>query len=90
MSALDVPLGLPEPVMAQLDVSERAALVTLKKNGRARVTELEKALQRPRARIPGFMRQLQRKLHKLKARCFDEQVLPSGEQQYVWCGSEDS
>ncbi|MCK6536209.1 MAG: BREX-2 system phosphatase PglZ [Polyangiaceae bacterium] len=90
VSALDVPLGLPEPVMAQLDVSERAALVTLKKNGRARVTELEKALQRPRARIPGFMRQLQRKLHKLKARCFDEQVLPSGEQQYVWCGSEDS
>lgn len=75
-------LRLDEAVVAQLDSAERAALVTLRENGSARARDLAAAVGKTLGRVPGFMTQLHRKLHRAGVERFRTEELPGGEQQY--------
>lgn len=77
-------LGLPEAVVDALDPEQVAALVILHTNGRATADELARSLKRRRSLIPGFMNKLGRRLHVLRAVCFERNALPSGDAQYLW------
>lgn len=77
-------LRLSEGIVAQLDPSERAALVLLHQNGTAKTRDLATAVGKPAPRVSGFMTQLNRKLTRLGVECFRTETLPSGESQYQY------
>jgi hypothetical protein len=79
-------LGLPEPVIASLDPSERAALLVLAQNLTVASGELGPRIGKATSRVAGFMVSLNRKLHERGLRCFTSSPHPSraGEQVYEW------
>jgi len=77
-------IGLPAALLAQLDESEQAALACVYTNQNARVSDIAKALRRPKARVPGLMSRLVGKLHAGGFPCLRRQSLPDGEDQYFY------
>lgn len=77
-------VGLSEPLVAALDVDERAALVLLAQNGSARASELGNALGRATGRMAGFMTKLKRKLHDVGVVRFRIEQASDGEPRFVY------
>lgn len=77
-------VGLSDPLVAALDVDERAALVLLAQNGSARASELGRALGRAAGRMAGFMTKLRRKLHDAGVIRFRIEQAPDGEPRFVY------